>query len=89
MAIARRPRWTSEPLFAEEKLTREQALRLYTINNAFLTFEEKQKGSLEAGKLADFVILDRDYLKCPEEEIARIEPLETWLGGKRIYERAR
>ncbi|MBZ2186430.1 MAG: amidohydrolase [Bryobacter sp.] len=89
VAITRRPRWTSETLFAEEKLTREQALRLYTINNAFLTFEEKQKGSLEAGKLADFVILDRDYLKCPEEEIARIEPLETWLGGKRIYERAR
>lgn len=89
VAITRRPRWTTETLFPEEKITREQALRLYTINNAFLTFEEKQKGSLEPGKLADFVILDRDFLRCPEDEIARIEPLETWLGGKRIFERRR
>ena len=63
--IVRQPRGADAPLHPEQNLTREQAIRLYTINNAFLTFEEAQKGSLEAGKLADFVVLDRDILNVP------------------------
>lgn len=73
-------------LNAEEKLSREQALRLYTINNAFLNREEKDKGSLEAGKLADLIVIDRDYLTCPVEEVARIRVLTTMVGGKAVYE---
>lgn len=66
-------------------LTREQAIRLYTINNAFLTFEEARKGSLEAGKLADFIVLDRDILRCPVDEVKDIKVEATYLGGARVY----
>ena len=65
--IVRQPRGSKAPLHPEQTLTREQAIRLYTINNAFLTFEEAHKGSLEPGKLADFIVLDRDILTCPVE----------------------
>ena len=63
-------------------------VRLYTINNAFITFAEKQKGSLEPGKLADFVVIDRDFLTCPVEQIRDIKVEETWLGGRQVYERS-
>ncbi|HJZ94848.1 MAG TPA: amidohydrolase [Gemmataceae bacterium] len=74
-------------LFPEEALTREQAIRLYTINNAYLTHEEKVKGSLEVGKLADFILIDRDILTCPEKEVAGTKVLRTVVGGKTVYER--
>ena len=64
-----------------------QAIRLYTINNAYLTFDEKDKGSLETGKLADFIVLDRDILTCPINAIKDIEVRETWLGGQRVFAR--
>ncbi len=85
ITLTRQPRWTDQPLHPQQRITREQAIRLYTINNAYLTFEEKEKGSLESGKLADFVILKQDILECPVEEIKDIEVKETWLGGKRVY----
>lgn len=85
--LARRPRWTEKPLHPEERITREQAIRLYTINNAYLTFEEKQKGSLEPGKLADLIVIDRDILTCPEDEIKDIQVERTYLGGKLVYQR--
>lgn len=87
VTLTRQPRWTDQPLHPEERITREQAIRLYTINNAFLVFEEKNKGSLEKGKLADFVILDRDILTCPLDEIKSIQPVETYLGGRRVFPR--
>jgi len=70
-----------------EALTREQALRLYTVNNAYLHHEEKEKGSLEPGKLADFIVIDRDYLTCPLDEVRDTRVLVTVLGGKVVYER--
>jgi len=87
MTLTRQPRWTDKPLCPEQAITRQQAIRLYTINNAYLTFEEKQKGSLEPGKLADFIVLDRDLLACPVEEVPRTEVLATYLGGKAVYVR--
>jgi predicted amidohydrolase YtcJ len=83
--IVRQPRGSEAPLHPEQSLTREQAIRLYTINNAFLTFEEAQKGSLEPGKLADFIVLDRDILSCPVEEVKDIKVEATYLGGSRVY----
>ncbi|MFO0803499.1 MAG: amidohydrolase [Gemmataceae bacterium] len=68
-----------------EALTREQALRLYTINNAYLHKEEKEKGSLEAGKLADFILTDRDYLTCPVDEIRSMKVRMTVLGGTVVH----
>lgn len=87
ITLARRARWTEKPLVAGESITREQAIRLYTINNAFLTFEEKEKGSIEAGKLADLVVIDRDILRCPEDSVKDTVVECTYLGGKLIYER--
>ena len=85
VTLARRPRWSDDPLTPEAQITREEAIRLYTINNAFLTFEEEQKGSLEPGKLADFIILDRDILTCPVDAIKDIEVVATWLGGAQVH----
>ena len=83
--LTRRPRWMDGPLHPEQCISREQAIRLYTINNAFLTFEEKEKGSLESGKLADFIVIDKDILTCPLNEVRSIEVERTYLGGKPIY----
>ncbi len=74
-------------LYPDEKLTREQAIRLYTINNAYLHHEEKLKGSIEAGKYADIIIIDRDILTCPAPEVALTKALKTIVGGKVVYER--
>jgi predicted amidohydrolase YtcJ len=71
----------------DERLSREQGLRLYTINNAYLHNEEKEKGSLEVGKLGDVIIIDRDYLTCPDEDIAGTRVLTTIIGGKVVYDR--
>lgn len=87
IALTRRARWMEEPLHPEQIITREQAIRFYTINNAWLTFEEAQKGSLEPGKLADFIVLDRDILTCPLDEIKEIQVEKTWLGGKLVFDR--
>lgn len=85
ITLTRQPRWTDVPLHPNQRITREQALRLYTINNAFLTFEENEKGSLEKGKLADFVVLEKDFLTCPLDEVKDLQVAETWLGGRRVY----
>jgi len=87
VAVTRKARWLDKPLHPEQALTREQAIRFYTINNAYLTFEEKEKGSLEPGKLADFIVLDRDILTCPLDDIPKIQVLATYLGGKPVFQR--
>jgi predicted amidohydrolase YtcJ len=69
----------------EQRVTREEALRMWTINGAYITFDEKVKGSLEPGKLADFVVISKDYLTCPEDEIRSIEPVETVVDGKTVW----
>jgi predicted amidohydrolase YtcJ len=87
ITLVRQPRGSQEPLHPEQNLTREQAIRLYTINNAFLTFEETRKGSLEPGKFADFIVIDRDILTCPVEQVKDIQVEATYLGGSRLYAR--
>ncbi len=74
-------------LTPQECLTREQAVRLYTVNNAYLHHEEKEKGSLEAGKLGDLIVIDRDILTCPLSEIAGTRVLYTVVGGQVVYQR--
>ncbi|MGI8965842.1 MAG: amidohydrolase, partial [Limisphaerales bacterium] len=69
----------------EERLTREQAIRFYTLNNCYLNFEEKIKGSLESGKYADLILIDRDILKCSADEIRDTKVLMTMLGGKIVW----
>ena len=72
---------------AKEAITREEALRLYTTSPAHYTFEENSKGSIEAGKLADLVVLSDDLLTVPAESIKDIKALTTMVGGKVVYRR--
>ena len=68
-------------------MTREEAVRSFTIWGAYSMFGENIKGSLEAGKLADFVVIDRDVMTCPDWELMNIQALTTVLGGKITYQR--
>jgi predicted amidohydrolase YtcJ len=70
----------------KDTITREQALIAYTRSNAPFLFQEANLGSLAAGKYADLLVLDRDYLKVPADELKDIKPLLTMVGGKIVYE---
>lgn len=72
--------------FPEQCLTRQEALESYTINNAKAAFEEDIKGSIEPGKLADFVVLSKDLLTCKDDEILQTKVLRTIIGGETVYE---
>ncbi|MGD8328001.1 MAG: amidohydrolase [Acidobacteriota bacterium] len=76
-----------EPFYPEQRMSRMEALRSYTINTAFAAFEEDIKGSITPGKLADITILDRDIMTIPEEEILDTEVVFTIIGGKVVYNR--
>jgi len=71
--------------YPEQSMTREEALRSYTINGAYAAFEEGIKGSLTPGKLADITVLSKDILTVPEEEIPSTEVVFTIVGGKVKY----
>lgn len=70
----------------EQALTREQAVRFYTVNNARIHFEESRKGTLEPGKLADLIVLDHDIMKCPEHEVRSTRVLLTVVDGKIVWD---
>ena len=74
--------------FPEQKISVEEALRAYTANAAFAGFEEKEKGTLAPGKLADFVVLSRDPLTIPVRELDGVRVDRTVVGGRTIYSRA-
>ena len=85
VAVTRTARWHDQPIHPEQALSREQMIRYYTINNAYLMRAEKEIGSLEVGKRADFVVIDRDLLNCPEDDIRNTRVLSTWLDGQRVF----
>ena len=85
-SIARQDRVTNERVSPEQTLTRAEALRCATHNNAFLTFDEDRKGSLEPGKLADMAVLSADPLTVEEVGIRDIQSLMTMVGGQIVYE---
>lgn len=70
---------------ANEKITVEEALNAYTKNAAFSSFDEKIKGTLEVGKLADFVLLDANIFKIHPNEIKNVKVIATYVGGKKMY----
>jgi predicted amidohydrolase YtcJ len=80
---------TGEAFYPEQRMTREEALRSYTINNAYAAFEEKIKGSITPGKLADIVVLSKDIMTIPEDEILTAEVLYTIVGGEIRYRKER
>ncbi len=71
--------------FPEERVGVEDALRAYTVNNAFAGFEEADKGTLEVGKLADLTVLDRDLLSIPPDEIKEAQVLYTIVNGRIVF----
>ncbi len=84
-AVARKEMMSGTVLAPEERLSVPQALALYTRNGAYIGLEEKDKGSLEPGKLADFIVIDRDILGIAPEEIKDIRVLDTFVDGKLVY----
>jgi predicted amidohydrolase YtcJ len=82
VTLTRRARWHDAPLHPEEALSREQAIRFYTINNARIMFLDDRTGSIEPGKLADFIIIDRDLLTCPVDDIRETKVVATYCGGE-------
>ena len=74
-------------LLPGQQIGRKDALRLYTAANAWFNFEEQDMGSIEAGKFADLVILDKAYLEIPEDEIRKMKPLLTMVGGSVVHAR--
>jgi len=73
--------------YPDQRMSREEALRSYTWNNAYAAFEEKLKGSLEPSKLADITVLSRDIMTIPEDEIPATDVAYTIVGGKVAFER--
>jgi predicted amidohydrolase YtcJ len=71
----------------EQRIGVEDALRAYTIGSAYAAFEEHEKGTLEAGKLADFALLERDITRIPPEEIRDVKVMLTVVGGQAVFER--
>ena len=87
VAMTRQAKWLDQPLHPEQAISRVEVIRFYTINNAYLLFAERERGSLEAGKLADFIILEDDILACPIDRVKDIQVYQTYVGGKLVYSR--
>jgi predicted amidohydrolase YtcJ len=88
-SVERKDLATGDVIAPEERLTIMQALRLYTVNGAYAGFEEQKKGALQLGKLADFIIVDRDVLQIPSEQLKDVQVLETYVAGHLVYKAAR
>ncbi len=86
-AVTRQDRQNNPPggWFPEQKMTRQEALWAYTTWPAYLEFSEHLKGSISAGKLADFVVIDSDYFRMPSNNIHQIQVLRTVLGGETVF----
>jgi len=79
--------WPEGGWYPEQSVSREEAIRAFTLDAAFAAFMEDEIGSLEVGKRADFIVLDRDIMEIPESEIFQIVVEQTWLDGKQIFAR--
>jgi predicted amidohydrolase YtcJ len=86
-AVTRQDRENNPPggWIPEQAMTREEALRAATMGGAYVMFAEDSLGSIEVGKLADFVVIPVDYMTIPVEDIWKIEPEMTIIGGEIVY----
>ena len=85
-AVTRKNEAGTQEFYPKEKLTIDQAIAAYTTGSAYAEFDEKTKGTLAPGMLADFIVLDRDITKVPPAEILKTKVLRTVVGGKTVYE---
>ena len=79
--------WPDGGWYPQESLSREEAVRGFTMDAAYSGFMEKSVGSLESGKRADFIVLDNDVFEVDAAEIHTIQVLQTWLDGEMVFER--
>jgi predicted amidohydrolase YtcJ len=86
-ASVTRKQKNGQAFYPDQRMSRQEALRSYTLNNAFAAFEEQLKGSIEPGKLADITVLTRDIMTIPEDQIAATEVAYTIVGGRIAYQR--
>lgn len=88
-AVTRRDRegWPEDGWYPGERVSRSEALRGFTVDAAYAGFMDDEVGSLEPGKRADFVVLDRDLMTVPDNDIVRIRVLQTWLDGRKVFNR--
>jgi predicted amidohydrolase YtcJ len=75
-----------EPINVNQKITRQEVLKLYTSNNGWFLREEDTLGSIEPGKLADLVVLSVDYFTVPDEQLKKIRSVLTIVGGKIVHD---
>jgi len=68
-------------------MTLTEAFRCFTLDAAYAAHQEGVIGTLEPGKWADFILIDRDLFKVPAEQIGKTQVLQTWMGGKRVYKK--
>ncbi len=89
-AVARKDQkgFSGEGWHPEQAVSREQALKMFTLWSAYAAFQEKDKGSIEVGKLADLTVLSNDIMKIPEPEILKTRCVMTVIGGEIVYEEA-
>ena len=89
-AVARKDQkgFSGEGWHPEQAVSREQALKMFTLWSAYAAFQEKDKGSIEVGKLADLTLLSNDIMKIPEAEILKTHCVMTVIGGEIAYEEA-
>jgi predicted amidohydrolase YtcJ len=87
-ALVTRKTFKGTPIAPQEAVSREDALRAYTVNSPWLTREERIKGRLQPGMLADVAVLDRDYFTCDDEAIKDMRVDITVLGGAVVWQRA-
>ena len=85
-AVARQERRTGETLGPSQRLSRMEALQVFTMGGAYFSFDEDCRGSLEPGKLADLAVLSDDFLDMPEEELSKLRSLLTIVGGNVVYD---
>jgi predicted amidohydrolase YtcJ len=86
-ALVTRKQKNGEVFYGDQRMTRDEALRAYTLNGAYAAFEEKTRGSLVPGKLADITVLSADITKVPEQEIQKADVLYTIAGGKVLFKK--
>ena len=85
-AVTRQERHTGKELAPEQRLSRLEALKAFTLGGAYFTFDEDRRGSLEPGKLADLAVLSDDLLTVPEDDIPNLHSLLTMVGGRVVYQ---
>ncbi|MCX6591428.1 MAG: amidohydrolase [Acidobacteria bacterium] len=86
MSVARKTREGTD-FYPEERVDRRDALKMWTTGAAWIQFSEKQRGSLEVGKLADLVVVEQDFLNCSEADLRAMAPVMTMVEGRVVYER--